>query len=258
MRFGLQKLTLLDFPGKVACTVFIRGCNFRCPFCHNAPLVRPDEPDAALSGKEEILSFLKKRAGILEGVCVTGGEPLLHPEIFNFLAEVKQLGYAVKLDTNGSFPDRLKRAFEEHLADTAAMDIKHAPDPEKYARAIGLENAERILTSVRESAEYLMKNHPGESEFRTTVVHGLHSAEDFDSIGQWLAGAQHYFLQKYTDSGDILNGDGLSAPDSAELNDCLDRVRKYIPRAALRGVEKTRDSLRAGNSESVMTTSGMN
>lgn len=250
MRFGLQKLTLLDFPGRLACTVFARGCNFRCPFCHNASLVRPDAPDTALLEKEDVLAFLKTRTGILDGVCVTGGEPLLQPGIFEFLAEIKDLGYAVKLDTNGSFPDRLKRVFEENLADAAAMDVKHTP--EKYARAIGMENAETILPSIRESVEYL-KSRPDVSEFRTTVVHGLHTPEDFDLIGQWLAGAEHYFLQKYTDSGDVLNSRGLSAPDGAELDECLSRVRKYIPAAALRGAGETRTAEPETDREPAMT-----
>ena len=193
MRFGLQKMTLLDFPGKIACTVFTSGCTFRCPFCHNGSLVREGDEDGAMT-QEELLAFLRKRCGVLEGVCVTGGEPLMHRELFEFLKEVRALGYPVKLDTNGSFPDRLKEAVETGLVSYVAMDIKNTP--EKYAVTAGCSGA-GLLDSVRRSVDFLLKSGT-EYEFRTTVVKGFHKVEDFAAIGEWISGCKRYFLQKYS------------------------------------------------------------
>lgn len=232
---GLQKLTLLDYPGKVACTVFTDGCNFACPFCHNASLVhRPDVPPtnaAPAISTDEVLAFLKKRQGILDGICVTGGEPLLQAGLIPFLEQVKALGYQVKLDTNGSLPARLKELVERNLVDYVAMDVKNAPD--KYAETIG----RRIydLAQVRESAEFL-RSLPGRYEFRTTVVREFHTAADFEQIGIWLAGAERYFLQSFIDSGDILSP-GLHAHDPETLHKFLAIVRQTIPAAALRGID---------------------
>ena len=232
---GLQKLTLLDYPGKVACTVFTDGCNFACPFCHNASLVhRPDVPPANAAPAippDEVLAFLKKRQGILDGICVTGGEPLLQAGLISFLEQVKALGYWVKLDTNGSLPTRLKDLVARDLVDYVAMDIKNAPD--KYAETIG----RRIydLTQVRESVEFL-RSLPGRYEFRTTVVREFHTDTDFEQIGIWLAGSERYFLQSFIDSGDIL-APGLHAHEPETLHRFLAIVRKTIPAAALRGVD---------------------
>ena len=166
---GLQKLTLLDYPGTVACTVFTGGCNFRCPFCHNAPLVLPEElPEAA--DDSEVLSFLRKRAGVLDGVAVTGGEPLLHRDIDGFLEKVHALGFKVKLDTNGSFPDRLIEIVRAGLVDRVAMDIKNSP--ELYAKTVGLEKLD--LSAVERSKDFLLSGEV-DYEFRTTVVRGLHT-----------------------------------------------------------------------------------
>ena len=158
---GLQKLTLLDYPGKVACTVFTAGCNFRCPFCHNAGLVLPDRLFQDIT-EEEILAFLKKRAGILDGVAVTGGEPLLHKELPAFLRQVKDLGYLVKLDTNGSFPDRLEAVLSEGLVDRVAMDIKNSPD--LYAKTAGIPHLD--LANIERSKNLLLTGSV-EFEFRT-------------------------------------------------------------------------------------------
>jgi pyruvate formate lyase activating enzyme len=232
---GLQKLTLLDYPGKVACTVFTDGCNFACPFCHNASLVhRPDVPPvnaAPAISPDEVLAFLKKRQGILDGICVTGGEPLLQAGLTSFLEQVKALGYRIKLDTNGSLPARLKDLVARDLVDYIAMDIKNAPD--KYAETIG----RRIydLTQVRESVEFL-RSLPGRYEFRTTVVREFHTDTDFEQIGTWLAGAERYFLQSFIDSGDILSP-GLHAHEPETLRSFLTIVQKTIPTAALRGVD---------------------
>ncbi|WP_418972274.1 anaerobic ribonucleoside-triphosphate reductase activating protein [Allofournierella sp.] len=224
---GLQKLTLLDYPGRVACTVFFGGCNFRCPFCHNAGLVRGSL--APELGEEELLAYLKKRRGVLEGVCVSGGEPLLEPGLADLLERVKALGYAVKLDTNGSFPHRLRQLVGKGLVDTVAMDIKNSP--EGYARTAGVPGLD--LAPIRESAAFLLGG-GADYELRTTVAAGLHTEADFVAIGEWLAGAKRYFLQRFVDSGDVLEP-GLSAPGEEEMRRYLAALQKNIPAARIRG-----------------------
>lgn len=207
---GLQKLTLLDYPEKVACIVFIGGCNFRCPFCHNASLVL-SPGDAPAIAEEEVLSFLKKRKGILDGVCITGGEPLLQADLPVFLEKIKALGYAVKVDTNGSYPDRLKQIVTDGLADYVAMDIKNTP--EKYPETVGIPNYD--TGKIEESAAFLLSG-AVPYEFRTTVVREFHRTEDFEKIGRWLRGAETYFLQGFQDSGDLI-GEGLHGFSDAEM-----------------------------------------
>ena len=226
---GLQKLTLLDYPGTVACTVFTGGCNFRCPFCHNASLVLPEELSRD-NEEEQVLSFLKKRVGILDGVAVTGGEPLLHPDMPAFLEKVRALGYRIKLDTNGSHPERLKAILDEGLADYVAMDVKNSP--ERYGLTIGREDFD--VTPIRESVRMLMAGGT-DYEFRTTVVAELHDEADFRAIGQWIAGAKRYFLQPYTDRETVPTA-GLSAPSEARLDRFLSIAREYVPETQLRGV----------------------
>lgn len=226
---GLQKLTLLDFPEKTACTVFTAGCNLRCPFCHNAGLVLRGGDGGEVS-EAEFFAFLSRRTGILDGVCITGGEPLLQHDILPFLRKIKEMGFAVKLDTNGCFPDRLKELLEAGVLDYVAMDIKNAP--EKYPFSTGVENLS--IEPVRESVSLLMNGNVP-FEFRTTVVKGHHAQEEMESIGRWIAGVPRYFLQAYVDSGDILDAgqEGLSAEDMEKL---LETAKKYVPNAALRGV----------------------
>ena len=225
---GLQKTTLLDFPGKVACTLFTAGCNFRCPFCHNASLViSPDTSDTI--SEEEIFAFLKKRRGFLDGVCITGGEPLLQRDIEDFIKKIRELGLAVKLDTNGAYPERLRSIIDKGLVDYVAMDIKNSK--EKYALTAGADvNIEKISESVR-----ILMASDVEYEFRTTVVRELHSPEDIKSIGEWIAGADRYFLQSFTDSGEII-GDGYSAYSPQDMGALLETVKQYIPSSALRGI----------------------
>ncbi len=227
---GLQKMTLLDFPGRVACTVFTVGCNFRCPFCHNSSLVvSPELPELS---QDDFFAFLRKRQGLLEGVAITGGEPLLHPDMPEFLEKIRALGYAVKLDTNGAFPDRLKAILDAGLADYVAMDIKNSR--EKYEDTAGVRG---ILPAVERSAALLRE---GETpfEFRTTLVDELHEPADFASIGQWIAGAERYFIQGFVDSGDILaGGDRFHAASPEKARACLEAVRPFVPTAELRGVE---------------------
>lgn len=227
---GLQKLTLLDYPGKVACTIFLAGCNFRCPFCHNASLVTHIDTEAGIL-TEEVLSFLKKRSGVLDGVCVTGGEPLLAPELEAFIREIKDMGYEVKLDTNGSHTEKLKHLVEAGLIDYVAMDIKNAPA--KYGMTIGL--ADYDTSGIMESVSYLMEGHIP-YEFRTTVVREFHKREDFEEIGRWLKGAEKYYLQGFVDSGDLIQP-GLRGYTKDVMEQALAIVKKYIPAAELRGVE---------------------
>ncbi len=227
---GIQKLTLLDFPGKVACTLFTRGCNFRCPFCHNASLVtRADEQ--IMYENEEILAFLKKRVGVLDGVAITGGEPTVMSGLYDMIKEIKALGYAVKLDTNGTRPDALARLVENGLVDYVAMDIKNSK--EKYAMTVGLPESYDI-SKIVQSAEYLMQGKV-DFEFRTTVVKPLHQEDDFVKIGEWLAGEEKFFLQQFKDSGDILSS-GVSEYNETEMTAFLNKLRPFVPNAQLRGV----------------------
>lgn len=227
---GLQKLTLLDFPGNMACTVFLGGCNFRCPFCHNSPLVVNPDFSGAMP-QEEFFSFLEKRKGILDGVCITGGEPLLSNGIFDFVRAIKQMGYQVKLDTNGSFPARLEQLLSACDVDYVAMDIKNAPS--LYRQTVGVESFE--IAPVMESVRLLMSGNVP-YEFRTTVVSELHNRQSFEEIGVWLAGAKQYYLQAFVDSGALIE-DGLHACSKDEMEAFCDVLRPYIPSVALRGLE---------------------
>ena len=229
---GLQKLTLLDYPGKVACTVFTGGCNLRCPFCHNAPLVLPERLQDDPDGEETVLAFLRKRQGILDGVAVTGGEPLLQKDLASFLRKVRDMGYLIKLDTNGSFPDRLEALIGEGLVDRVAMDIKNGPS--LYAKTTGVPGLE--LSPFERSKNLLLEGRI-DYEFRTTVVKGLHTAESLREAAHWIVGAKEYYLQQYKDSGDILNAEGLSAFNEEEMHLLADAVRPIVPTVALRGVE---------------------
>ncbi len=226
---GLQKLTLLDFPGTVACTVFTVGCNLRCPFCHNPALVFNPPEDMRIS-EDEFFAFLKKRQGILDGVAITGGEPLLHADIGEFIAKIKAMGYKVKLDTNGTYPDRLEKILAEGNVDYIAMDLKNTF--EKYAGTVGIEGFDVSL--IRRSIELIQKSGVA-YEFRTTVVSPLHKAGDFVTIAKQVEGTERYFLQSFVDSGELLNGDGLSEMPKAELEKALEGAQKIIPQAKIRG-----------------------
>ena len=227
---GLQKLTLLDYPGKVACTVFTGGCNFRCPFCHNAPLVLSERFGQELPA-EDVLAFLKKRVGILDGVAITGGEPLMHPELDAFLCRVKDLGYAIKLDTNGSFPNHLEEILREGLADRVAMDVKNSPA--LYGKTIGIPGYD--LKKVERSRDLLLSG-TVEYEFRTTVVKGLHTEESLVEAAKWITGAKEYYLQQFKDSGDVIDVRGLSSFSEKEMRMFADAVAPYIPGVQLRGI----------------------
>lgn len=228
MRFGLQKLTLLDYPGVVACTVFCCGCNFRCPFCHNGSLVLGKDAGLELDFAS-LLEFFEKRRGILEGVCFTGGEFLMHSEAPDAVAAAKALGYQVKVDTNGSFPEVLESLIASGDVDYVAMDIKNSP--QKYAATCGKADVlEKVMASVD-----ILKQGNVEFEFRTTVTGNLHELDDFDAIGQWIKDAEKYFLQPFADAEDVLDKSQDFRVSGKFIDDALDVVRVYVPGAAIRG-----------------------
>ena len=224
---GFQKLTLLDYPGKVACTLFTKGCNFYCPFCHNALLV--DGEETGEYTEEYILDFLKKRYGILDGVCITGGEPLINKEIKDFIKKVKELGYSIKLDTNGSFPKELKDLAENKLIDYVAMDIKNSIA--KYPQTSGCEKLDTNI--IEESIDFLLSGKI-DFEFRTTVVRELHTISDIQDIGVRIKGAPKYFLQNFVDSGHII-GENLSPVDEETLEKMRLAALKSVKSAEIRG-----------------------
>ena len=226
---GLQKLSLVDFPGKVAATVFTGGCDLRCPFCHNAPLVLPGRGTSALAAGA-VLDFLASRRGLLDGVVLSGGEPLLQPDAADFLAEVKAMGFAVKLDTNGCHPDALADILDRRLADYVAMDIKNSL--EKYPWTVGVPGFD--TAPVERSARLLMEG-PADYEFRTTLVRPFHEVGDMETIGRWLRGARRYYLQAFVDSGDLVGG-GCAPFTPEEMEGFLQAARPFFQSAALRGL----------------------
>ena len=229
---GIQKLTLLDYPGKVACTVFLGGCNFRCPYCHNAELLGDAEPVMTV---EELLAFLKKRRGILDGVCITGGEPTIHKELPELIRGIRELGFSVKLDTNGYRPEVLGRLLEEGLVDYVAMDLKNGPD--SYGETVGLPGVD--LERIRESVGLLCRSGI-EFEFRTTVAKPLHSGETLTSMANWLLevtkgrGVHRLFVQPFVDRDTVPVG-GLSAPSGAELEQFCRILSGCAERVEVRG-----------------------
>ena len=227
---GLQKMTLLDYPTKVACTVFTATCNMRCPFCHNALLVTKLNPKDAYS-KEEVLKFLESRVGLLDGVCITGGEPLMQLDIASFLKKIKKMGYSIKLDTNGSFPDKLKELVEDGLVDYVAMDIKNCP--EKYETTIGIANFN--FENVQKSINFLI-NGTIDYEFRTTVVKEFHTEDDIKSIGELIKGAKKYYLQNFVDSGNLI-GDNMHALEPETLRKMAEIAKEYVKHVDVRGIQ---------------------
>ena len=224
---GFNKTTLLDYPGHVAATIFTGCCNFRCPFCQNSGLVlHPSkQPEIAV---EEVLSFLKKRQGILEGVCITGGEPTLSADLEDLIRDIRALGYPVKLDTNGTNPKMLRQLLEAGLLSYVAMDIKNAPG--EYQKTCGgADVAEQVAESVK-----ILRNSGIPCEFRTTVVKPLHSVDSMKALGQWLSGAEAYFIQNFRDTGDLV-GQGLSSFSEEELKQLQKAVLPYLPNAQVRG-----------------------
>lgn len=234
---GLQKLSLVDYPGLMAATVFLPGCDFRCPFCHNASLVAPQGGAGFPAADEDAFwAFLEKRRGVLQGVCISGGEPLLRDGLAQLCGRIKEMGYRVKLDTNGAHPQRLAALIDAGLLDYAAMDVKASRA--HYARAAGLRDdaAPEVVRAVQESARLLMEG-PIAYEFRTTVVRELHDMAHLEAMADELRGAQAWYLQRYADSPDVLAGPGvLSAYDEAAMARIVERLASRAPFVRLRGV----------------------
>ena len=228
--YGLQKMTLLDYPGHVACTVFTGGCDFRCPFCHNFDLAcSKAEP---VMEEEAFWQFLEKRKGLLDGIAITGGEPCLQPDLESFMKKGRQMGFAIKLDTNGYHPQRLRRLAEQWLVDYVAMDIKNSPG--KYAATAGLTEERFDFGRIAESISFLMEGKV-DYEFRTTIVSELHEAADLEWIGRRIAGAGRYFLQSFVDREQVPYA-GFHAPSAQEMDAMLRIVRPYVPDAKVRGI----------------------
>ena len=227
---GFAKLTLLDYPGRIAATVFTGGCNFRCPFCHNATLVLNPNAQPRID-EYEVLKELKARRNRLEGVCITGGEPTLNRDLPSFMARIRDMGYKIKLDTNGTDPDMLGSIISGGLVDYIAMDIKAAPSG--YPKAVGLKSIS--MDEIFRSVDLIMQSEL-KYEFRTTVVDGIHTINDFLQIAVWLKGADAYYLQQYKDSGDLIAPGGLSSPSKKTLESYRAALQIYIPNTFLRGV----------------------
>ncbi len=225
---GLMKLTLLDFPGKVACTVFLGGCNLRCPFCHNAELAFEGCGDEI--SEEEFFKFIDKRKGILDGVCVSGGEPLLNDGIIPFLKMIKEKGYSVKLDTNGCFPDRLKEVIDAGVCDYIAMDVKNSLN--EYAKTVGVDG---FTTGGIEKSIEILKTSGIDHEFRTTVVKGLHTEKSIEELSSLLKGEKKYFLQAFIQS-DRIPDSSLEEYTKDELENLLRIAQRNVPDAVLRGI----------------------
>ena len=227
---GFQTLTLLDYPGRLACTVFLGHCNFRCPFCQNGNLVLHPEKEPVFPQKQ-IFDHLRKRKGILEGVCITGGEPTLEPELPEFIRKIKDLGYLVKLDTNGYRPEVLKKLVQEKLLDYVAMDIKNAPG--RYQETAGVPDMN--VLNIQDSVEFLMAGEV-DYEFRTTVTRELHRREEMEKIGKWLAGCKRYYLQNYRESEAVIQP-VFTGYSREQLERFRELLLKSIPEVEIRGVE---------------------
>ena len=230
---GYQPLTLLDYPGKLAATVFTLGCALRCPFCHNPELIEPNKEDLKRMGgnrTEEFLSFLKRRQGKLDGICITGGEPTLHADLIEFIRKIKDLGFLVKLDTNGLFPDIVERIMATKLVDFWAMDIKHTP--KKYPLASGRSDLD--IVRFQRSVRLIMKS-GADYEFRTTVVPGIHEEEDFEEIGHWIEGAKHYSVQEFR-PGKIydVSLSEKTLGKTISLERARDRIKSYVDAVEIR------------------------
>lgn len=229
---GLQKMTLLDYPGKIACTVFLGGCNFCCPFCHNSELL--DGTAEEVMDGQTFLKFLSKRKGLLDAVCISGGEPTLQPGLAALLKQIKDMGYLTKLDTNGSRPEVLKELVSQNLLDYVAMDIKNCPG--RYTRTIGANwNRENIEECIR----FLAQDHV-DYEMRTTVVAQFHDTESVNQMGEWVTSLtggkkiKRWFIQPFTDRETVMFS-GLSAPYDRELSEFVDVLRSFANEIAVRG-----------------------
>ncbi len=223
---GIQKVTLLDYPGKIACTIFTGGCNFRCPFCQNSSLVT--HLDEEKIEEEEIVDFLKSRVGKLDAVCISGGEPCIQKDLKEFCQKIKNLGFLIKLDTNGCFPEKIKELLDEHLLDYIAMDIKNCED--KYNRTAGIKVD---LEKIKQSVDFLKKSNV-EHEFRTTVVQDFHEINDLLHIVKWVSPSKLY-LQQFRDSEDVIRK-GLHAYSEENMKKIYEKCLKVSSNVYLRGI----------------------
>ena len=224
---GLQKMTLLDFPGQVACTVFLGGCDFRCPYCHNWDILDPSTP--VIMEEEEFFRFLNTRKGLLDGVAITGGEPLIRQGMPEFIKAIREMGFKIKLDTNGNHPDLLKSLVADGLIDYVAIDVKNSP--ERYAETIGVPGFD--ISKVDESIKFLLEGNV-EYEFRTTVVKQFHNAESFEMIAEWIEGASRYFLQGFVDR-ETVPYSGLEGYSEEEMKGFMEIVKPHVKSIELRG-----------------------
>ena len=227
---GLNKLTLLDYPGLTACTIYTGGCNFLCPFCHNAPLVL-DKGNQPVIPEKEVFDFLVRRKKVLDGVCITGGEPTLNNGLIGFITKLRELNYRVKLDTNGSNPEVLYYLIKNNMIDYVAMDIKNSLD--KYGETVGLKNFD--TAGIKESAKLLLSSKI-EYEFRTTVVKEFHDEDSFKKIGSWLSGGKAYYLQQFVDSGNII-GSNLSSASIEQMNTFYEISKIFFNVCKIRGID---------------------
>ncbi len=232
MKFlGMEKMSLVDYDGLVSATVFTGGCNFKCPFCHNAPLVSGFENLPTLS-ESEIFSYLEKRKGVIDGVCITGGEPTLHSDLPIFMEKVKNMGYKIKLDTNGTNPELVKKVHQNGLCDYFAMDIKN--DRDSYAKIIGFDKFDTL--KIEKTVEYFLTS-SADYEFRTTLIKQFHSKDNILGIAEWIKGAKKYFLQKFKFGENCLNAEGLEPVDNETTKDYLEFLKNYISFVSTRGYD---------------------
>lgn len=228
--YGIEKLSLVDYDGKVACTLFTGNCNFKCGFCHNSPLVL-DYKFLPVISEDEVFTYLNKRKGVLEGVCISGGEPTLEKDLASFIEKIKNIGYFVKLDSNGTNPEVIKNLFKNGLIDYLAMDIKN--DKDNYASIIGFDKFD--TKKVEESVDFLLgSKYP--YEFRTTLIKEFHKKENIAKIAEWIKGANKYFLQKFKDSENCIQSH-LSAVDNNQVVEFKQILQKTIPNTFLRGYD---------------------
>ncbi len=223
---GIDKFSLVDYDEKISCTLFLHDCNFRCPFCHNSALVT--KTVGLQIPEEEILSYLESRKGVIDAVVITGGEPTLHKELPDFIRKVKEMGYLVKLDTNGTNPEMVKELVNNNLLDYVAMDIKNSK--EKYGITAGLKTIN--LVNISKTVDFLLENHV-DYEFRTTLVKEFHTREDLIKIGEWLKGAKRYRLQKFIDNENCIQK-GLHEIKKEDVLCIKDVLINYIADVELR------------------------
>ena len=229
---GLQKMTLTDFPENVACILFLKGCNFRCPYCQNSELIDYKIDDNYIL-KEEVFDFLKKRQGVLDGVVISGGEPTVNKDLPKLIKEIRDLRFKIKLDTNGTNPQMLKELLEDGLIDYVAMDIKNVP--RKYLETAGLsEKNQQILENVQKSIDIIKKkkiNH----EFRTTIMKKYHNIEDLEEINKLIGKDEKYFIQNFEDSEYVLDHN-IEPFSEKELKEIKNKLTKNFQKTSVRGI----------------------